>query len=68
MEGKPVLNGCSNATRSEESIRADKQGLTYTGLIGVALSYAGMNTGTGSVKNWLTKFPIRYTKVSSKAY
>jgi hypothetical protein len=59
MLHKPVLDGCSNATRSEESIRADKQGLTYTGLIGIALSYAGLNTGPSSTKNFLTKFPAR---------
>jgi len=59
MLGKPVLNGCSNASRSEESIRADKQGITYTGLIGLVLSYVGTNTGPSSVKNFLTKFPAR---------
>jgi hypothetical protein len=59
MVGKPVVDGCSNATRSELSIRADQQGLTYTGLIGIVLSYAGLNTGPSSAKNFLSKFPAR---------
>jgi hypothetical protein len=33
--------------------------LTYTGLIGIVLSYAGLNTGPSSAKNFLSKFPAR---------
>ncbi len=55
--GRPITPGCSNVTRSEESLIASRQGFSFIGLFDLAVAVMGANVGPNFMTNFLTIFP-----------
>jgi hypothetical protein len=57
LEGKPGPQGCKEVQQSEYTLRGSRQGLTFTGILGIGLAYMGMPVGPNLFTSWITQFP-----------
>jgi hypothetical protein len=57
FEGKPTLPGCKTMEETPESYLAARQGVTFTGLLGIGLAFLGIPIGPNPFLSWITKFP-----------
>ena len=57
FEQKIPPQGCKTMDMSTESVKGARQGLTFTGMLGVGMASLGLPVGPNVLVNWITKFP-----------
>jgi hypothetical protein len=57
LAGKPGPLGCKQVEQSDYTMRAARQGLTFTGILGIGMAYMGLPVGPSFLTSWITKFP-----------